>query len=409
MSPAHAYLGDRPPTIEELNVEVAALAREHADICELVTIGQSQRGEDLTMLVVPGDGPTMQIIGGPHANEPVCLGTVLALARYVVSSPEARRCSWFILPCIDPDGARLNEAWWTAGVPTLESYHRNFFRQAQADQPEWTLPREGFDGALPEAQAVAAAIDQATPSCLIGLHNSDTGGTFCMSAGPAPALVPILERASARHRLPVEVEPSDTIGWESPGPGVHVLPSVQQMLPAPGSGRRTFGTSSVHHAHAGGATLAFLTETPMWTSRRHDFPAQAAARHQEETAAVLAPIAARLTPRGNDPFLPAIADRLGIHTLMADSYRANPQAGAGQDLAYLSPLRTAGLLLRALDAELAGDADPTLKNVRDAVDGHFVRWLAAAEAALRPEPIPLARTTGFQLDMILSAADFLSS
>ncbi|GED88499.1 MULTISPECIES: zinc carboxypeptidase [unclassified Streptomyces] len=50
MSPEHAYLGDRPPTVDELNAEVAA--RERTDICELVTIGQSQRGEDLTMLIV---------------------------------------------------------------------------------------------------------------------------------------------------------------------------------------------------------------------------------------------------------------------------------------------------------------------------------------------------------------------
>ncbi|MBT2527466.1 hypothetical protein J7E91_19055 [Streptomyces sp. ISL-99] len=406
MSPAHAYLGDRPPTVDELTAEVAALAREHADVCELVTIGKSRHGEPLTMLIVPGDGPSIQVVGGPHCNEPVALATVLALARYVVSHPDARRCSWYILPIIDPDGARLNEAWWsTAGAPTLESYHRKFFRQAEADQPDWGLPRTGFDVVLPESRAVADAIDRAAPNGLISLHNSDSGGTFCLAATPDPALVPILERASARHKLPVEAVPSDAIEWESPGPGVHVLPPAEQMAPAPGNGRRPFGASSVHHAHARGASLAFATETPMWTSGRHDFPAEYAARHLEDTAAVLAPAAALLTPREDNPFLPAITDRLGIHAMMAAAYRRNPEGGSGQDLAHLGPLRTTGMLLRALDAELARGAAPALKDARDEIEGHFVRWLAAAETALRPEPIPLARTAGFQLDMILSAVD----
>ncbi|MFE9250932.1 M14 family zinc carboxypeptidase [Streptomyces sp. NPDC007088] len=407
MRPAHAYLGDRPPTVDELTAEVAALARGHEGVCDLVTIGRSRRGENLTMLVVPGEGPALQVVSGVHANEPVGLATITALARYVVTSPDARRCSWYLLPCIDPDATRMNEAWWTGGVPTLESYHRGFFRQAEADQSEWGLPRPGADG-LPEGRAVAAAIDRAAPTGLITLHNSDTGGTFCLSAAPHPALVAILEQASARHGLPVEAAPSDAIEWPSPGPGVHVLPPAEQMSPAPGSGRRPFGTSSVHHAHARGAALAFATETPMWTSRPHDFPAEDAARHLDETAALLAPVAALLTPRADDPFLPAVTDRLGIHALMAAAYRRNPHAGAGQDLAHLGPLRTAGMLLRACDAELARGADPVLKTARDELDSHFTRWLAAAERALKPEPVPLARTAGFQLDMILSAADLLT-
>ncbi|WP_435059252.1 M14 family zinc carboxypeptidase [Streptomyces sp. bgisy060] len=406
VSPAYTYLGDRPPTVDELTAEITTLAREHADVCEVVTIGKSRRGEDLTMLIVPGNGPTIQVVGGPHPNEPVGLATVTALARYVVTSPDVQRCSWYLLPCIDPDGARLNEAWWSAvGGPTLESYHRGFFRPAEADQPDWGLPRAGFDGVLPEGQAVADAIDRAAPDCLVSLHNSDTGGVFCLSAATNATLVPLLMGASARHGLPVEVDPSDAIEWASPGPGVHVLPPAEQMSPTPGSGRRPFGASSVHHAHARGATLAFATETPMWTSSPHDFPAEDAARHLEDTAAILTRAAALLTPREDDAFLPAITDRLGIHSLMAAVYRRSPEAGSGQDLAHLGPLRTAGMVLRALDTELAHAADPALKAARDEVDAHFVRWLAAAETALRPEPIPLARAAGFQLDLVLSAAE----
>ncbi|MFD4950469.1 hypothetical protein [Streptomyces sp. NPDC058451] len=67
------------------------------------------------------------------------------------------------------------------------------------------------------------------------------------------------------------------------------------------------------------------------------------------------------------------------------------------------------MLLRTLGAELARGADPALKTARDEINAHFVRWLAAAEGALRPEPVPLACTAGYQFDWILSAAGLLSS
>lgn len=73
---------------------------------------------------------------------------------------------------------------------------------------------------------------------------------------------------------------------------------------------------------------------------------------------------------------------------MAAVYRRSREAGSGQDLAHLGPLHTAGMVLRAPGTELPHEADPALKAARDEVDAHFVRWLGAAEIALRPEPIP---------------------
>ncbi|MEU6406164.1 M14 family zinc carboxypeptidase [Streptomyces sp. NPDC046985] len=72
-----------------MTAEVTALAGEHADVCEVVTIGRSPRGEELTMLIVPGGGPMIQVVAGPHRNEPVGLAAASALARYVVTSPGA--------------------------------------------------------------------------------------------------------------------------------------------------------------------------------------------------------------------------------------------------------------------------------------------------------------------------------
>ncbi|AVH55616.1 MULTISPECIES: hypothetical protein [Streptomyces] len=73
--------------------------------------------------------------------------------------------------------------------------------------------------------------------------------------------------------------------------------------------------------------------------------------------------AALLPEREDDPYLPAIIDRMGIHAPMAAAYRSNSDAGAGQDLAHFGTLRGAGMLLRALDA------DPALKTARDERSG----------------------------------------
>lgn len=301
----------------------------------------------------------------PTPNEPVGLAAVSALARYVVTSPHARRCSWYLLPCIDPDGARLNATWWSTGTPTLESYHRRFFRQAEADQPDWGLPRAGFDAVLTEGRRWP------TPSA-VPLPTAWSATT--LTAGARSACPPRPTRRSCRS-------------WSRPPPGMGC-----RWRPS----RRT-RSSGPHPAPA-----STSCRPPNRCPRR---PAEDAARHLEDTAAVLAPAAALLTPRAAGPFLPAITDRLGIHAQVAAAYRRNPQAGAGQDLAHLGPLRTAGMVLRALDAELAHGSDAARASTRDEVEGHFVWWLAAAEQALRPEPIPLSRTAGFQLDMILSAGD----
>ncbi|MEK8146301.1 hypothetical protein NKH18_48785 [Streptomyces sp. M10(2022)] len=74
--------------------------------------------------------------------------------------------------------------------------------------------------------------------------------------------------------------------------------------------------------------------------------------------------------------------------MMAAAYRRNREDGSGQDLDHLGPLRTTGMLLRALAAELACGADPAAKAAREEIEGHFVCWLAATENALRPNQSP---------------------
>ncbi|MFJ8982753.1 hypothetical protein [Streptomyces sp. NPDC102282] len=74
--------------------------------------------------------------------------------------------------------------------------------------------------------------------------------------------------------------------------------------------------------------------------------------------------------------------------MTAASCRRNPEDGPGQDLDHLGALRTTGVLLGTLDAELARGTDPAAKVALEEIEGRFVCWLAAAENPLRPAPIP---------------------
>ncbi|CAF1181647.1 unnamed protein product [Rotaria sordida] len=46
---------------------------------------------------------------------------------------------WHLILCIDPDGTRLNDGWFS-GPFTIRNYARNFYRPSMGEQVEWTFP-----------------------------------------------------------------------------------------------------------------------------------------------------------------------------------------------------------------------------------------------------------------------------
>jgi 8-oxo-dGTP pyrophosphatase MutT (NUDIX family) len=262
------------------------------------------------------------------------------------------------------------------------------------------LPRAGGRAPLPEAAAIAHVIDTRRPDLVASLHNCDTGGAFLLAAQGHPLLAPVLTRAANRSRIPIADHPSDALDWPSSGHGTFTIPPPDQIRPAPP------GTSSIHYAHELGARYALMPEVPMWASRPHALPADQAARQLEDAAAILTRLTQQAELPTDGPFGAALADALRGMPLTAGVYRAHPDAGAGQDLAYLLPLRASGMLLRTLDPLLASGAG-RLDAVRALTEEYFRQWLDAAEAALCPEPLPLHRTAGLQLDVILGALALL--
>ena len=88
-----------------------------------------------------GDGDERVLLHAlPHPNEPIGATLVHFLLGELVTNEALRRGrSWFLLPCVDPDGTRLNEGWF-AGPYTVRHYARHFYRPRSEEQVEWTFP-----------------------------------------------------------------------------------------------------------------------------------------------------------------------------------------------------------------------------------------------------------------------------
>ncbi|MFB7025938.1 MULTISPECIES: M14 family zinc carboxypeptidase [unclassified Streptomyces] len=411
--PLAPYIGDRPPTLEELDQELRKTAAEHPALCALSEIGRSREGRPMTMLTVQGGPKHVLVLGAPHPNEPIGLTVVTTLARYLTEHPQAREdVSWHLVGCADPDGVAANQNWWASTwPPTLEDYHRGLYRPVAAAQPEWTFPAPGFDATLPETRALMRVIDTVRPALTVSLHGSDTGGVWAIASRAEPALPKIMADLAARYSLHVEQTPWDCIGLPPFGTGAYLLAPVAiepDNSPDGGDDRGwgPAGSSSAHYTarHSG---LGLFPEVPIWASTPIRLSPQEAIGVLEDAHRVLSDLIAEHTAASEEEtvFLASAKWFCSITPSVIRKIRQNPEAARDQDLVLLIPARAAGMLLRHGDQLLAADpGHEQLQALRATTEAVLIAWCHRAEKALRPEPMPLSRTAGYQAEMVLVMA-----
>ncbi|MFC9734201.1 M14 family zinc carboxypeptidase [Streptomyces roseolus] len=413
------YIGDRPPTLDDLDRELRKTVAEHPAFCALSEIGRSREGRPMTMLTVQGGPRHVLVLGAPHPNEPIGLTVVTALARYLTEHPQAREeVSWHLVGCADPDGVAANQNWWASTwPPALEDYHRGLYRPVAAAQPEWTFPAPGFDATLPETRALMRVIDTVRPALTISLHGSDSGGVWAMASRAEPALPKVMGDLAARYGLRVEQTPSDCIGLPSFGPGAYLLapPATTEPDSSHGKGEdrewEPAGSSSAHYTARHGG-LGLFPEVPMWDSTPIRLSPQEAIDVLEDARHVLGDLIAELAAASEEEtvFLASAKEVRSITPLMIRQIQDNPEAGRDQDLVPLVPARAAGMLLRHADQLLAAAPDhDQLQALRAKTEAVLIAWCHRAEKAIRPRPMPLSRTAGYQADMVLSLAGLPST
>ncbi len=212
------------PLVDDLHAAFDALAAAHPEQVTVTRIGTSRLGEPLHSYRIGSGSHAAVIVGGVHPNEPIGSWTALHLATWLLEDAATAATldtTWRIVPTIDPDGMRLNEAWFHDPHDRV-SYARHFHRPAPDAQVEWTFPEQLPIGVLrpgaPGDARVHAAHRRHPPDLLVSLHNGEMGGVYYYLSEDLPDVVDTLHAVPTALGLPL-----DTGEPESPQPP-HLAP-----------------------------------------------------------------------------------------------------------------------------------------------------------------------------------------
>ncbi|MFI6600776.1 M14 family zinc carboxypeptidase [Nonomuraea sp. NPDC050536] len=415
------------PTVDQMHAELDELAAAHPDLVRLRRIGTSRLGEPLRVATI-GTGPhDAVIIGGPHPNEPIGALTVSSLLRRLIDDSWLREefgYRWHLIPCVDPDGARLNEGWYVR-PGDRRAYAEHFYRPCEADQVEWTFPLTGesysFDRTLPETEALMRLMDEVRPAFVYSLHNGELQGAFSYLSRNEPALAAALAALAAGQGLPLHMGPPEVPSAVQIGPAAYVTPRGAELGAIYG-----IGGGSIDYADRFGA-LHLVTELPYWADPRVSDETPTDRSYAEviktyladqraligELGRSLARVESELTVRS--PFRRALEDFVGTHDDYISEWEDHPGADrpatvaeviGNEQLKHSMRLRYLGTYLRLLDAELAaGNPTPAIREEHARMQALFEAWFAEAETGFTATPIPLRTLVAVQLGAGLLAAE----
>jgi len=175
------------------------------------------------------------LVGGVHAMEPIGGLTVFSLMMLLAQRNRALLevdVEWHIVPCIDPDGARLNEGWSQQPF-SLERFMRHYYQQAYRDQADMSFPvtykNLKWDQPSPEAQVLQRLLDAVQPDFYMPLHNGRTGGaSYFISQDLGGATYEKLYELLRQHRFPLQKRPIWKDVYSPYSTGVMPAPTVER-------------------------------------------------------------------------------------------------------------------------------------------------------------------------------------
>ncbi|MBP7110461.1 MAG: peptidase M14 [Firmicutes bacterium] len=195
--------------VDELYGHAERVTKANPSLCKLDYVGKSKAGEPIPMVSV-GDGEqSVLLFASPHPNEPIGAMMAYFLLDELIKDEELRAGrTWHIIPCIDPDGTRLNEGWFK-GPFTIKDYAKHFYRPRGDDQAEWSFPIEyktfKFDKPIPETKALMEAIVKTKPAVMYSLHNAGFGGAYYYISYPLDKAYETFHRLPKERNLPLSL------------------------------------------------------------------------------------------------------------------------------------------------------------------------------------------------------------
>ncbi len=435
-------------TVDEMIASARRVVADNPTLASIEAIGTSTDGEPIHMVRI-GTGPQRLLAYAlPHPNEPIGAMLVQFLLHELIRD-EALRAgrSWYLLPCVDPDGTRLNEGWF-AGPYTIRNYARHFFRPRSQEQVEWTFPIRyktfASDTPMSETRALMQAIDTVRPHFVYSLHNAGFGGAYYYLTHEAPEAYEALHAIPKRRGLFLSLgEPE--MPWATEfHPAVFKAPTLADMydhLESYGEGDPADtipgGASSFDYLRTSGLddTVALVTELPYFQAPQIEDQTPIASTRREviltgiertgEVMDVLERSLERLAPfltldtrlhRAVSAFVPymrkndAATARWATGADGMDAPATVAQAADTLHIGLFYRLLIASMLPRAIDAQLAvdasaGPAHQTLLEERGVLWDHLERWAGEIEANLDISAVAIKPLVEVQYGAMLALLD----
>ncbi|MCS7364761.1 MAG: M14 family zinc carboxypeptidase [archaeon GB-1867-035] len=221
-------------TVDELNNSSKKLAKQYPEKAALMEIGKARNNESIYCLRI-GDGRLKALLFAfPHPNEPIGSMTLEYLSWKLVKDDEFRNrmnTTWYIIKCIDPFGARLNEGWFK-GEWTPKKYVLNYYRPPGYNQVEWTFPIEyktlKFNNPVPETKALMEIISEIKPDFIASLHNAGFCGAYFYLSNPIPEIYNKLHEISNIFKIPIHMGEPETPYIVKFADAIFKMPSVTE-------------------------------------------------------------------------------------------------------------------------------------------------------------------------------------
>ena len=431
-------------TVDELNADFVRIAGEHPQIARLERVGSSSLGEPISMLSLGTGERQLLLFACPHPNEPIGAMMIHHLARSLCDDDALRDgmgYTWNLIPCVDPDGTRLNEGWFT-GPFTVRNYARHFYRPAPHQQVEWTFPNfyktNYFDRSIPESEMLMRVIDRLQPALMGSLHNAGFGGVYYYLSRDEPDLYPTLHELPQWEGLPLR------LGEPEVPYAVQFAPAIFKFMTAADNydymaannadmATYSHGGSSAEYAAPYG-TLTLITEMAYYDDPRvNDQTVSDVNRRQ----AILAGLdlsdegyrafnehleAVREDLRTGSAFESAVSAFITLQRESKAAERHWAETDPATDrLATIAELFSSnqevrfyrllmlGMLVRMLEGEtVVGNGTPAIRRHLGEARATFEQWARELETDLSVRVVPIRKLVAVQLGAVLAAARYLA-
>lgn len=428
-------------TVNEMFSHAKTVADQHPELVSYQVVGASTDGEEIPMVRIGRGDTHVLLFACPHPNEPIGAMLVQFLLGELVADETLRTGrSWFLLPCVDPDGTRLNEGWF-AGPFTIRNYAENFYRPRSEEQVEWTFPIDykslSFQQPIPETQALMKAFELAKPQLVYSLHNAGFGGVYYYLSHDFQDVYEDFYQIPSRRELVLSLGEPEMPWAIEYAPAVYQMPSIKDSYDyyeaysthSPASLIQG-GGSSFDYLRERGNPAMLITELPYFQSPQlaDETPTSKSRRdviltgitQTREMIQALDGILERIQPEMTldtrfyrtvcsftQQILEGLESKQGWAE-KADGMSVSATVAQETDELYVGTfyrLLIASMLRRALDKQLAVTPKPALSKARDDLEQLLERWTAWIEDNLDYSSIPIKKLVEVQYGALLAVLD----